>query len=65
MHGRVRQYYAGAIAGPSGGLARGRTYYMEKLDPAVYDSVIDFDFTVKYEDRMVRVNIEDRAKTTS
>lgn len=64
VHGRVRQYYVGAMAGPSGGLSQGRAYYMEKLDPVTYDSTIDFDFTLKYEDRMVRVNIEDKQKTT-
>lgn len=62
VHGRVRQYYSSAMATASGGLTAGRTYYIEKIDDATYDPFIDFDFTYKYEDRLIRVDVEDRTR---
>lgn len=60
VYGRVRRYFAAMGATASGGITAGRTYYMEKLAPATYDSVIDFDFGAEYEDQMVRVDVVDR-----
>lgn len=58
VHGRVRQYYGAMGATSGGGITQGRTYYMEKLDPATYDPTIDFDFGIEYEDRMIRVDVD-------
>lgn len=55
VHGVVRQYIGAAGASASGGLTQGKTGYQEKLTPATYDPMIDFDFTVKREDEYVVV----------
>lgn len=60
VHGKVRQYYGAMGATAGGGITQGRTYYMEKLAPATYDPVIDFDFGMEYDDEMIRVDVEDR-----
>lgn len=55
VHGRVRRYYSAMGASAGGGVTVGRTYYLEKLTPATYDSMIDLDFGVKYENDIVQV----------
>lgn len=55
VHGKVRRYFGAAGATAGGALTIGRTGYMEKLGPATYDSLIDFDFTVRYEAEIIEV----------